>query len=141
MPVRRCITSATEDWMRALTIPVMPVPSSFETVQCLIVSQCFRINLSAWVSSYMHSTAFSARHDEPDHLPTETMLKDLSNNITKNGDYPVARGGFKQIWQCTFHIDRILVKVAVKSLHMWANDDQVGPANTKKIKASVLLKD
>ncbi|KAG1794680.1 kinase-like domain-containing protein [Suillus plorans] len=61
------------------------------------------------------------------------MLQDLSKYITKEGDYPVARGGFGEIWKCTLHIDRSSVKVAVKALQVYAGD-QLGAPKMKKIK-------
>ena len=33
------------------------------------------------------------------------MLKDLVGSITKVGNYPVARGGFGEIWKCTHETD------------------------------------
>ncbi|KAG2343684.1 kinase-like protein [Suillus weaverae] len=83
-------------------------------------------------SSHTH-TVFSARKVELDDLPPEATLKDLSKHITKDGDYPIARGGFGEIWKCTYHIDRTSIKVAVKALQVYA-DDQLGAAKTKKIK-------
>ncbi|KAG2115777.1 kinase-like domain-containing protein [Suillus discolor] len=61
------------------------------------------------------------------------MLQDLSKYIIRDGDYPVARGGFGEIWRCTLNNDRSLVKVAVKALQVYA-DDQIGEAKAKKIK-------
>ncbi|KAG2737232.1 kinase-like protein, partial [Suillus brevipes Sb2] len=82
-------------------------------------------------SSHIHSV-FSARNDESDNLPSEAILQDLSEHITKDEDYPVARGGFGEIWKCSFHIDRRTVKVAVKALQVYAAD-QLGAAKEKKI--------
>ncbi|KAG2343707.1 kinase-like protein [Suillus weaverae] len=81
-------------------------------------------------SSFHTHTVFSARNDD---LPSEATLKDLSKDITKDGDYPIARGGFGEIWKCTYHINRRSIKVAVKALQVYA-DDQLGAAKTKKIK-------
>jgi hypothetical protein len=107
-------------------------------------------------SSHTHA-AFSACNDEPDNLPPEATLQDLSKYIIKDGDYPVARGGFGEIWKCTYHKNRSSVKVrllsfvcpsvyklmilqvAVKALQVYA-DDQVGVAKAKKIKASIISK-
>ncbi|KAG2156438.1 kinase-like domain-containing protein [Suillus clintonianus] len=61
------------------------------------------------------------------------MLQNLTAYITKDGDYPVARGGFGEIWKCTYSIDRGSTKVAVKALQVYAAD-QLGPPKTKKIK-------
>ncbi|KAG0701780.1 kinase-like domain-containing protein [Suillus ampliporus] len=61
------------------------------------------------------------------------MLQDLSKYITKDEDYPVARGGFGEIWKCTYHLDRRPIKVAVKALQVYAAD-QLGPEKKKKIK-------
>ncbi|KAG2060310.1 kinase-like protein [Suillus hirtellus] len=62
------------------------------------------------------------------------MLQDLSKFINKDGNYPVARGGFGEIWRCTAHdINGNFFKVAVKALQVYA-DDQLGAAKTKKIK-------
>ncbi|KAG2036653.1 kinase-like domain-containing protein [Suillus americanus] len=83
-------------------------------------------------SSHTH-TIFSARNVESDDLPPEATLQDLSKYITKDGDYPVARGGFGEIWKCIYHKDHSSVKVAVKALQVYA-DDQLGEAKTKKVK-------
>ncbi|KAG1852706.1 hypothetical protein F4604DRAFT_1294428 [Suillus subluteus] len=61
-------------------------------------------------SSSHTDTVLPVRNDRPDNLP-ETMLQNLSKYITKDGDYPVARGGFGEIWKCSFHINRGSVKV------------------------------
>ncbi|KAG2343704.1 kinase-like protein [Suillus weaverae] len=82
--------------------------------------------------SFSH-TVFSAHNVEPDNPPPEATLKDLSKCITKDGDYPIARGGFGEVWKCTLHIDPSSVKVAVKALQVYT-DDQLGAAKTKKNK-------
>jgi serine/threonine protein kinase len=61
------------------------------------------------------------------------MLQDLTGSITKTGDYPVARGGFGEIWKCTYETDRGPIAVAVKSLLVYASD-QLGGAMEKKSK-------
>ncbi|KAG1820905.1 kinase-like domain-containing protein [Suillus subaureus] len=83
-------------------------------------------------SSYTH-TVFSTRNVGSGNLPLEATLQDLSKYITKDGDYPIARGGFGEIWKCTLYKDRNSVNVAVKSLQVYA-DDHFGAAKTKKIK-------
>ncbi|KAG2042012.1 kinase-like domain-containing protein [Suillus americanus] len=90
-------------------------------------------------SSHTH-TVFSACNDEPRNIPPEVMLRDLSKCIAKDGNYPVARGGFGEIWKCTLYVIRRPVKVAVKALLVYAAD-QLGAAKTKKIKASFLAND
>lgn len=66
-------------------------------------------------SSHTH-TVSSVHHDELHDLPSEVMLQNLTGYITKDEEYPVARGGFGEIWKCTFNIDRRPTKVAVKAL-------------------------
>ncbi|KAG1867760.1 kinase-like domain-containing protein [Suillus subluteus] len=61
------------------------------------------------------------------------MLQDLTESITKTGDYPVARGGFGEIWKCTYQTDGGPIAVAVKSLLVYASD-QLGEAMEKKTK-------
>ncbi|KAG1734992.1 kinase-like domain-containing protein [Suillus lakei] len=80
------------------------------------------------------ATALPTRNHEPDnHLP-EAMLQDLSRYITKDDDYPAARGGFGEIWKCTYFNDGNRSKfVAVKALTVYAAD-QLGAAKTKKIR-------
>ncbi|KAG2073654.1 kinase-like protein [Suillus decipiens] len=78
------------------------------------------------------NTVSSASKVKPDNPSPET-LRDLLKYITKDGDYPVTRGGFGEIWKCTFHTNRSSVKVAVKALQVYY-DDQFGPAKAKKIK-------
>ncbi|KAG1797210.1 kinase-like domain-containing protein [Suillus subaureus] len=72
------------------------------------------------------------RNDDSSDI-SETIFQDLSKCIAKNGDYPVARGGFGEIWKCTLYINRRPAKVAVKALLVYAAD-QPGAAKTKKIK-------
>ncbi|KAG1868075.1 hypothetical protein C8R48DRAFT_702266 [Suillus tomentosus] len=90
-------------------------------------------------SSHTH-TVSSVRHDELHDLPPEVMLQDLTGYITKDEEYPVARGGFGEIWKCTFNIDRRPTKVAVKALQVYVAD-QLGAAKTKKIKVNFLMND
>ncbi|KAG2361761.1 hypothetical protein BDR07DRAFT_1461278 [Suillus spraguei] len=82
-------------------------------------------------SSHTH-TIFFTSNDKRDDPPPEATLQDLSEYIIKDEDYPVARGRFWEIWKCTFDIGRNSVKVAVKALQVYV-DDQVGAAKTKNI--------
>ncbi|KAG2060322.1 kinase-like protein [Suillus hirtellus] len=82
--------------------------------------------------SHTHEV-FSARNDKSRDFSPEARLQDLTGYITKDEEYPVARGGFGEIWKCTFDIDHTLIKVAVKALQVYAAD-QLGAAKTKKIK-------
>ncbi|KAJ8591392.1 kinase-like protein [Rhizopogon salebrosus TDB-379] len=66
-------------------------------------------------------------------VPPEVMLQDLTKNITKDEEYPAARGGFGEIWKCTCRTDQGLIKVAVKALMVYSTD-QTGEAKEKKIK-------
>ncbi|KAG1784781.1 kinase-like domain-containing protein [Suillus plorans] len=61
------------------------------------------------------------------------MLQNLTGYVAKDEEYPVARGGFGEIWKCTCHMNRRLIKVAVKALQVYAVD-QLGAAKTKKIR-------
>jgi len=63
------------------------------------------------------------------------LLQDLTNFITKVENYPVARGGFGEIWRCTYSTDHGDVTVAVKSLLMYASDQlsEVMEKKTKRI--------
>ncbi|KAG2349256.1 kinase-like protein [Suillus weaverae] len=83
------------------------------------------------VISSREKTFLHLCNNEPDDSPLEEML-DLSKYITKDEEYPIARGGFGEIWKCTYH-NRRPAKVAVKSLHVYAAD-QMGTAKEKKIK-------
>ncbi|KAG2361764.1 kinase-like domain-containing protein [Suillus spraguei] len=85
-------------------------------------------------SSSHTDVVFSTHNVEPDDPPSKAMLHDLSNCITKDGDYPVARGGFGEIWKCTStSITDPSKFVAVKALQVYAADN-IGAAKTKKIK-------
>ncbi|KAG2128968.1 kinase-like domain-containing protein [Suillus clintonianus] len=87
-------------------------------------------------SSYPYDvtpTVLRVRDHDSSDLPPEARLRNLTGYITKDGDYPVARGGFGEIWKCTYHNDQRLIKVAVKALHVYAAD-QLGVAKTKKLK-------
>ncbi|KAG1806415.1 kinase-like domain-containing protein [Suillus plorans] len=84
-------------------------------------------------SSFHTHTVSSARHDELHDLPPEAMLQNLTGYITKDEEYPVARGGFGEIWKCTFYTNHRPIKVAVKALQVYTAD-QLGAAKTKKNK-------
>jgi hypothetical protein len=96
----------------------------------------------------------SARKDELGNFAPEAMLQDLSEYITTDEKYPVARGGFGDIWKCTLRTDGrsakvrlqccfsislklIIGQVAVKAFRAYAAD-QLGAAETKQIKVSFL---
>ncbi|KAG2343686.1 kinase-like protein [Suillus weaverae] len=106
--------------------PPLRIPSS-------TISRLFQLPPKLLPSSSHVDTVLPVRNDEPHNLLPETMLQDLSKYITKDGKYPVARGGFGEIWKCTYHVDRRSIKVAVKALQVYASD-QLGAAKTKKIK-------
>ncbi|OAX37489.1 WD40 repeat-like protein [Rhizopogon vinicolor AM-OR11-026] len=91
-----------------------------------------------------------SRPDSPTHLLRRTtmnscdvalgesnandpILQDLSGYITKVEDYPVARGGFGEIWKCLYHTDSGTTKVAVKALLVYATDQLEG-TNERKLK-------
>ncbi|KAG1870956.1 kinase-like domain-containing protein [Suillus tomentosus] len=116
--------------------PVIALPPSSQIPFPMVASQLpqLRPDRREFLpsSSNIH-TVFSARNVEPDDFSLEAMLQDLSKYITKEGDYPVTRGGFGEIWKSTLHIDRSSVKVAVKALQVYA-DDQLQAAKRKKIK-------
>jgi hypothetical protein len=42
------------------------------------------------------------------------MLQDLTNYINKIGNYPVASGGFGDIWKCIYKTDRRLIEVRLQ---------------------------
>jgi len=48
----------------------------------------------------------------------EPILRDLSEYITKVGDYPVARGGFGEIWKCLYQTPGGSVKARLHSISM-----------------------
>ncbi|KAJ8581389.1 kinase-like protein [Rhizopogon salebrosus TDB-379] len=82
------------------------------------------------------------RHDVPPpllqvqaELDVSVLLQDLTKYITKVEDYAVARGGFGEIWRCTYSTDQGPVTVAVKSLLMYASDQlsEVMEKKTKRI--------
>ncbi|KAG1779641.1 WD40-repeat-containing domain protein [Suillus placidus] len=66
------------------------------------------------------------------YSPPEVILQNLTEYVTKDEDYPSARGGFGEIWKCTCYIDQSPIKVAVKALQVYTAD-QLGEAKTKKI--------
>lgn len=87
-------------------------------------------------------------------VPPEANLQDLTKHITKDEEYPAARGGFGEVWKCTYHMDQGQVKVRLRSLvhHvtktrqvavkalMVYSADQVGEAKEKKIKVHDSIK-
>jgi hypothetical protein len=38
-------------------------------------------------------------------IPSEELPQDLTGHITKIGNYPVAHGGFGEIWKCIYNTD------------------------------------
>jgi hypothetical protein len=96
--------------------PVTALPPSLQTPSSTAVSRLPRLRpdpRQLLSSSHKH-TVFTAGNNELDDLSHETMLQDLSEYITKDGDYAITRGGFGEIWKCTFHIDRTSVKVRLQ---------------------------
>ncbi|KAG1885363.1 kinase-like domain-containing protein [Suillus fuscotomentosus] len=60
-------------------------------------------------------------------------LDDLTPHITKTAEYPVARGGFGEVWKCIFRTNKGPVKVAVKAFQMYSGNDDLA-ANARNIK-------
>ncbi|KAJ8591267.1 kinase-like protein [Rhizopogon salebrosus TDB-379] len=54
--------------------------------------------------------------------PIEASLKDLTKHITRVANYAHARGGFAEVWKCTYYVDPPPIKVAVKSLLVYTSD-------------------
>ncbi|KAJ8589883.1 kinase-like protein [Rhizopogon salebrosus TDB-379] len=56
----------------------------------------------------------------------EAMLRDLTEYITKTGEFADARGGFGEIWKCIFQVDQgsinVWINVAVKSFSVYASE-------------------
>ena len=50
-------------------------------------------------------------------VPAEVILQDLTASITKTGEFPVARGGFGEVWKCIYHADGRPTDVRVIILH------------------------
>jgi len=42
------------------------------------------------------------------------MLQDLTVYITKVDDHPVARGGFGEVWRCTYETDGRVINVRLQ---------------------------
>ncbi|KAG2030107.1 kinase-like domain-containing protein [Suillus americanus] len=60
-------------------------------------------------------------------------LKDLTPDIKKSGEYPIARGGFGEIWKCIYRTNKGPVDVAVKTVQFY-NPDAAHDTNAKNIK-------
>ncbi|OAX42759.1 WD40 repeat-like protein [Rhizopogon vinicolor AM-OR11-026] len=56
------------------------------------------------------------------YFPVEVALRDLTASITKVGNFPVARGGFGEVWKCIHQTDHGPTDVAVKALLVYASD-------------------
>jgi serine/threonine protein kinase len=54
--------------------------------------------------------------------PRLAVLCNLTGYITKDEEFPSGGGGFGEIWKCTYKKDGISIKVAVKSLRVYAAD-------------------
>lgn len=48
---------------------------------------------------------------ESGNFPPEAILPNLTGYVTKDDNYPAARGGFGEIWKCTYYNDRRPIKV------------------------------
>jgi len=88
-------------------------------------------------------------------FPAEVILQDLTASITKTGEFPVARGGFGEVWKCIYqthggptdvrgiicmHLSKVeVLQVAVKALLVYASD-QFSEGMEKKTKVSISMK-
>ncbi|OAX30611.1 kinase-like protein, partial [Rhizopogon vinicolor AM-OR11-026] len=68
-------------------------------------------------------------------FPVEVTLRNLTASITKVGNFPVARGGFGEVWKCIHHTDHGPTDVAVKALLIYASD-QLGDSEGMKKKTT-----
>jgi hypothetical protein len=68
------------------------------------------------LSSFSTDLVLPIRNTESNDSHPEAMLQNLTGYITKDEYYPTARGGFGEIWKCTFHINRRSVKVSLQCL-------------------------
>ncbi|KAJ8587643.1 kinase-like protein [Rhizopogon salebrosus TDB-379] len=85
------------------------------------------------------------RHDAPPssiqvqaELDVSVLLQDLTKYITKVEDFPATRGGFGEIWRCTYSANQRPVPVAVKSLLVYASD-QLMEKKTKRIQRELRI--
>jgi hypothetical protein len=110
------IRPLTDMWQSPAFPPVTPLLPSLQIPSSTAVSRLplLRPDPRQLLSSSDIHTVFTAGDNELDNLSHETMLRDLSKYITKDGDYAITRGGFGEIWKCTFHIDRTSVKVRLQ---------------------------
>lgn len=88
-------------------------------------------------SCLAHDTARDTVHAEDGMevgLPEwNAGLKDLTPNIEKLEEYPVARGGFGEIWRCIYRTNKGPVDVAVKTVQFY-NPDTADDKNAKNIR-------
>jgi hypothetical protein len=57
------------------------------------------------------SDEFDSLSSSANGSDVSVLLQDLTQYITKVGDYAVARGGFGEIWRCIYSTDQGLVPV------------------------------
>ncbi|KAG1755341.1 hypothetical protein EDB19DRAFT_1660524 [Suillus lakei] len=138
LDLRRSDEESTPNLPGTPRLPVialpLPPPRPSPTMGSQLLNEAPRPHKLATSSSHTE-VVLPIRNDEREDSPPETMLQNLTRYITKDEDYPVARGGFGEIWKCTYHMDLQPIKVAVKSLQVYAAD-QLGPAKKKKIQVS-----
>ncbi|OAX34441.1 kinase-like protein [Rhizopogon vinicolor AM-OR11-026] len=73
--------------------------------------------------------------------PAEVALRDLTPLITKVGNFPIARGGFGEVWKCIHQTDHGPTNVAVKVLLIYASgqlgDSEGMQKKTKRIQREI----
>ncbi|OAX32713.1 hypothetical protein K503DRAFT_587291 [Rhizopogon vinicolor AM-OR11-026] len=68
----------------------------------------------ASTSSYSESTATKKQRQES--MDASHSLQDLTNHLQGRSDYPIASGGFGDIWKCELVKSNETVDVAVKTI-------------------------
>ncbi|KAG2054975.1 WD40 repeat-like protein [Suillus hirtellus] len=80
--------------------PVIVLPPLTQILSSIVGSRLPQLPLDSrelLPSSSHTNTVFSARNDEPRDLPLEARLQNLTAHVSKDEEYPVARGGFGEI--------------------------------------------
>ncbi|KAG1863252.1 kinase-like domain-containing protein [Suillus subalutaceus] len=73
------------------------------------------------------------QHWTDNAMEMEAALDNLTPHITKTAEYPVARGGFGEVWKCLLQSTKGPVKVAVKAFQMYSAAEAIS-TNAKNIK-------
>ncbi|OAX30934.1 kinase-like protein, partial [Rhizopogon vinicolor AM-OR11-026] len=105
-------------------------------------SSCLGLNLSSSqrkgsTSPYSKSTA-TEKQPRQESTDASDSLQDLTNYLQGKSDYPIASGGYGDIWKCELVKASETVEVAVKTIRAYdAGNDVLVRKNSKRVRREV----